>query len=277
MKRPFAVLLVMSSLPLLAAAQAPAASGAGKTELTWYGHAAFTLKTPKGTVLAIDPWFSNPSNKDGKATPPEKIDFILVTHGHSDHVGDAVALATKTHAKFVGAFELAQALVSAGYPAEQATMATSGNMGGTLQLTDEVAVTLVPAIHSSGFKKDPQSPTEYGGNPVGFVIKVKGGPTIYHTGDTAPFSDMQLFAKRRGPIDVMLACIGGHFTMDPVGAALAASFVKPKQIVPMHFGTFPVMKGTPDELRQALRQRGVNTKVAEMKVGETQTLHIAKL
>jgi len=269
MRRSLAALMVMCVVPLAAAAQG--AAGPGKTQLTWYGHAAFVLKTPRGTVLAIDPWFSNPSNRDGKVAPPEKVDFILVTHGHSDHVGDAVALAQRTKAQFVGAFELAQALAGAGYPADQATMATAGNMGGTIDLTDEVAVTIVPAVHSSGFKKDEHSPMEYGGNPVGFVIKVKGGPTIYHTGDTAPFSDMQLFAKRRGPIDVMLACIGGHFTMDPTGAALAARFVQPRQIVPMHFGTFPVLDGTPAQLRQAIQQSGVKTKVTEMKVGETRT------
>jgi L-ascorbate metabolism protein UlaG (beta-lactamase superfamily) len=97
---------------------------------------------------------------------------------------------------------------------------------------------------------------------------VKGGPTVYHTGDTAPFSDIQYPAKR-WPIDVMLACIGGHFTMDPAGAARMASWVHPKQIVPMHFGTFPLLKGTPAELQQALGQLGVKAKMTEMKVGET--------
>lgn len=272
MRRTLAALMVMVAVPLAGAAQQdkPAAAAGGKTQVTWYGHSAFTVKTPRGTVLAIDPWFSNPSNKDGKATPPEKVDFILVTHGHSDHVGDAVELAKKTSAKFVGAYELAQALMQAGYPMDpKAAMATAGNMGGTIDLTDEVAVTIVPAVHSSGFKKDEQSPTEYGGNPVGFIIRVKGGPTIYHTGDTAPFSDIQYPAKRWAPIDLMLACIGGHFTMDPVGAAQMAGWVNPKQIVPMHFGTFPLLKGTPAQLTQAIQKAGGKAKVTEMKVGET--------
>ena len=271
MRRTLIALMVMVAVPLAGAAQQEKAPPAGgKTQVTWYGHAAFTVKTPQGTVLAIDPWFSNPMNKDGKAAPPEKIDFILVTHGHSDHVGDAVALAKRTSAKFVGAFELAQALMRAGYPMDpQSAMATAGNMGGTIALTDEVAVTIVPAVHSSGFKKDEQSPTEYGGNPVGFIIRVKGGPTIYHTGDTAPFSDIQFPAKRWAPIDLMLACIGGHFTMDPVGAALMAGWVNPKQIVPMHFGTFPLLQGTPAQLQQAIQKAGGKAKVTEMKVGET--------
>ncbi len=271
MRRTLTALMVMVALPLAGAAQQDKAPPAGgKTQVTWYGHAAFTVKTPRGTVLAIDPWFSNPMNKDGKAAPPEKIDFILVTHGHSDHVGDAVALAKRTSAKFVGAYELAQALMRAGYPMDpQGAMATAGNMGGTIALTDEVAVTIVPAVHSSGFEKDEQSPTEYGGNPVGFIITVKGGPTIYHTGDTAPFSDIQFLAKRWAPIDLMLACIGGHFTMDPVGAALMAGWVNPKQIVPMHFGTFPLLQGTPAQLQQAIQKAGGKAKVTEMKVGET--------
>jgi L-ascorbate metabolism protein UlaG (beta-lactamase superfamily) len=266
MRRSLVALMVMCAVPLAAVAQG--APGAGKSQLTWYGHAAFVLKTPRGTVLAIDPWFSNPSNKDGKVPPPEKIDFILVTHGHSDHVGDAVALAQKTRAKFVGTFDLAQALVGAGYPADQATLATAGNVGGSIELTDEIAVSIMPAVHSSGFKAGDQAPVQYAGSPVGFIIRVKGGPTVYHTGDTAPFSDIQYPAKR-WPIDVMLACIGGHFTMDPVGAARMAGWANPKQIVPMHFGTFPLLKGTPAELQQALRQLGVKAKLTEMKVGET--------
>jgi L-ascorbate metabolism protein UlaG (beta-lactamase superfamily) len=250
-----------------------AAPAQGKTQVTWYGHAAFVVKTPKGTVLAIDPWLSNPAAKDKQAAEKlEKVDFILVTHGHSDHVGDAVAIAKRTNAKFVGAIDLARLLMAVGYPMDpRGLTATAGNMGGTIQLTDEVAVTLVPAVHSSGFQKDAQSPPEYAGNPLGFVLQIQGGPTIYHTGDTAPFGDMQLFAERRGPIDLMLACIGGHFTMDPTGAATAAGFVRPKVIVPMHFGTFPLLKGTPADLQKALAGKGVAAKVEEMKVGETRS------
>ncbi len=258
--------MIAAGLPLAAAAQA------GKTQVTWYGHAAFVVKTAKGTVLAIDPWLSNPMAKDKDAASKlEKVDFILVTHGHSDHVGDAIAIAKRTQARFVGAFELAKALMGAGYPMDPKSMVmTAGNMGGTIPLTDEVSVTLVPAVHSSGFQKDPQSAVEYGGNPVGFVIHLKGGPTIYHTGDTSPFSDLR-FIARRWPIDLMLACIGGHFTMDPTGAATMAGWAQAKQIVPMHFGTFPVLTGTPAELEKEIRARGGKTKVLEMKVGETRS------
>jgi L-ascorbate metabolism protein UlaG (beta-lactamase superfamily) len=124
-------------------------------------------------------------------------------------------------------------------------------VGGRIQAGDATVI-MVPAIHSSGFS-DEQGAAHPGGNPMGFVVQVKGGPTLYHTGDTDVTNDMRLIPERYGKVDVMLACIGGHFTMDARGAALAASFVKPRVVIPMHFGTFPVLTGTPDELRAALR------------------------
>ncbi len=253
------------ALPLAGAAQgAPKASGGGKTELTWYGHAAFVLKTPGGTVLAIDPWLSNPNTPDKEAAEKlAKVDYILVSHGHFDHVGDAIALAKRTGAKLVTNGDLAGALVAAGYPKDQAGFDTIGNIGGRIQAGDAL-VTIVPAIHSSTYT-DPQGASHPGGNPVGFVIQVKGGPTLYHTGDTDVTEEMRQIPARFGAVDVMLACIGGHFTMDPAGAALAASYVKPKTIVPMHYGTFPVLTGTPQQLEAALKGRA---KVLNMQPGK---------
>lgn len=258
MPKPIRLLLAaLLVLPALAGAQPKA-----KTEVTWYGHATFTVKTPGGTVLAIDPWFGNPKAPEpGIADKLPKVDFILVSHGHFDHVGEAVAIGKRTGAKLVTNFELANALVGAGYPKEQAGFDTVGNMGGTIE-TGDATVTMVPAMHSSGFGGE--KGTEVGGNPVGFVIKVKGGPTLYHTGDTDAFSDMRLIPERYGKVDVMLACIGGHFTMDPKGAALAASWVKPRVLVPMHFGTFPVLPGTPKDLEAAAK----GTKVQVMEPGK---------
>ncbi len=254
---------------LLAALALPAAAAPGTTRITWYGHAAFVLTTPAGTVIAIDPWLSNPLAKDKEAVEKlGKVDYVLVTHGHFDHVGDAVAIGKATGAKLVTNFELSSALAAAGYPKEQATMATAGNIGGTFALGGDATVTIVPALHSSTFKKDDASPTEATGNPLGFVIHVKGGPTVYHTGDTDVTSDMQIVGKRH-KVDLMLACIGGHFTMDPAGAALAASYVHPRAIVPMHYATFPLLQGTPAELEKELVKRGVKASVVEMKVGET--------
>jgi L-ascorbate metabolism protein UlaG (beta-lactamase superfamily) len=243
------------------------AAGGGKTEFTWYGHAAFVVKTPGGTVIAIDPWLSNPKDPDKQAAQKlEKVDYILVSHGHADHVGDAVAIGRRTGAKLVTSFELGNALVAAGYPKESANMQTLGNMGGAVEAGDATVI-MVPAAHSSSFTDD-KGVTHPAGNPLGFVIKVKGGPTIYHTGDTDVTSDMRLIPDRYGAVDVLLACIGGHFTMDPAGAALAAELVKAKTVVPMHYGTFPVLTGTPDELARAI---GTKARVVQLEIGKPWT------
>ncbi len=259
-------LLLAVAVPLAALAQGEAAKGAarGKTEVTWYGQAAFVVRTPGGTVLAIDPFFGNPRSPDKDlAQKLEKVDYVLVSHGHADHVGDAVAIGKRTGAKLVAGADLGRALVAAGYPKEQAGIDTLGNAGGTIQAGDAM-VTFVPAVHSSDFQGE--AGHTGGGNPLGFVIRVKGGPTLYHTGDTDVTLDMKQIPERWGPVDVMLACIGGHFTMDPKGAALAASYVRPRTIVPMHYGTNPALTGTPEELQAALK--GKATKVLVMEPGK---------
>jgi L-ascorbate metabolism protein UlaG (beta-lactamase superfamily) len=234
-----------------AAAKGSARGAAGKTELTWYGHAAFVVKTPGGTVLAIDPWFQNPKTPDKEAGAKlERVDYILVTHGHSDHVGEAVALAERTGAKLVSSSDLGRALIEGGFPEDQASRETLGNVGGAIQAGDATVI-IVPAVHSSDVRNEDGH--HGGGNPVGFVIQVKGGPTLYHTGDTDVTMDMKLIPERYGAVDVMLACIGGHFTMDPKGAALAASYVKARIVVPMHFDTFPLLAGSPKDLEAALK------------------------
>ena len=256
---PLAALAALCLSPIAASA----ADAAPKTEITWYGHSAFTVTTPGGTVFAIDPFFGNPKSPDPKAgeTLP-RVDYVLVTHGHFDHVGDAVAIGKRTGAKLVSNFDLCQALVAAGYPEGQASMATCGNIGGALQLGDATVI-MVPAVHSSGLDVG-----KVGGTAMGFIIKVKGGPTVYHTGDTDVFNDMALI-RQFHKVDVMLACIGGHFTMGPERAAIAVKLVNPDLVIPMHFGTFPVLSGTPQALESALKAEGSKARVKTMSVGET--------
>jgi L-ascorbate metabolism protein UlaG (beta-lactamase superfamily) len=255
----------------LASAQAKGAAAQGHTEVTWSGQAAFIIKTPGGTVIATDPWYTNPLAKAKNLQPPEKVDFILVTHGHYDHPADAIALGKATGARLVAPNELAKTLAAAGYPVEPAKLTPlAGNIGGTMKLNDEVSVTIVPAIHSSGYQKDGAGPSESAGNPVGYFIHIQGGPRIYHTGDTAPFSDIQYPAKR-WPIDVMLACIGGHYTMDPVGAAQHVAWTNPKVVIPMHWGASPIFTGRPADFEAALKERKSKARMVEVAVGETRT------
>lgn len=254
--------IVLASLfcASVALAQTPPAPAApSKTELTWIGHAAFILKTPAGTTIAIDPFIKNNPSAPKDLKLPEKIDAILVSHAHGDHVGDAKELAAKYGSVVIGSFELA-ALIGAKNSA-------GANAGGTIAVKDDVKVHLVEAVHSSGFGPDPAKGV-YGGATVGFVIEIKGGPSIYHAGDTDAFSSMALIGQRYKPT-IGLLPIGGHFTMDPEGAALAAKLVGLKTVVPMHFGTFPPLVGTPAQLTEGLKKQKSTAKVVEMKPGET--------
>jgi L-ascorbate metabolism protein UlaG (beta-lactamase superfamily) len=243
-----------------------------ETQLTWYGQSAFKIVTPSGNVLLIDPWLTNPVHDRGKEeiAALKRVDLILITHGHSDHVGDAVEIAKRTRAKLVATFDLGDALVKfLGYPAELAQTETIGHFGGELTLLDgDVKVLFVSAHHGSGIAVDDESGAHYGGSPGGFVITIRGGPTIYHTGDTDLFSDMAL-VSRFHKIDVMLVCIGDHFTMGPARAAQAVKLVAPGTVIPMHYGTFPVLTGTPEAFDRELKQCRVKAQLRVIKIGET--------
>ncbi len=240
------------------------------TKLTWYGHAAFRIDTPSGKSILIDPWLTNPTNPKGKDDVKSvKADLILVTHGHFDHVGDASDIAKRTKAKLVATFDLGNAIVGTmGYPKDQYGFDTAGNFGGSVTALDgEVTITFVPAVHSSAIGTDPNH-ASYGGEPGGFVIAIKNGPTLYHTGDTDLYGDMANIGKFF-KVDYMLACIGDHFTMGPARAAEATKLVKAKTVIPMHFGTFPVLTGTPADFGKALKAAGSASKMVEMKIGQT--------
>jgi L-ascorbate metabolism protein UlaG (beta-lactamase superfamily) len=273
------ILRALGALLVASALTSPAALAAkGKTELHWYGQAAWKITTPTGGVILVDPWLTVPTNPDKNSIAElGRVDYILITHGHRDHVGDAVEIAKKTGAKLLAPYGLSLNIVSVlGYPKDQVIY--PGNVGGTIDLPKAGAkVLIVNAIHGSELtapqlpKPGPGEPASLSsGNPVGYVIMIKGGPTVYHTGDTDVFEDMKLIPMFHH-IDVMLACIGGYFTMDPVRAALAVQWVKPKHVIPMHYGTFGLLAGTPDQFRAALAKRHLANKLIVMKPGDTRS------
>ena len=263
----------LARIATVAALVTTSALSFAETRLTWFGHAAFKIQTPAGKVVLIDPWIKNPANKtaDDDMAKLDKIDLILVTHGHGDHIGNATELGKKTGAGLVATFDLAKAIAQyQGYPEKQVGGALTGNFGGEISLLDgDVKIAFIPAVHSSSVGAMEGKDVYAGGNPGGFLVSVKNGPTFYHTGDTDLFGDMALISQFR-QVDVMLSTIGDKFTMGPTRAAEAVRLVKPaKMVVPMHFGTFSFLTGAPAAFDAALKQAKVVTPMREMKIGET--------
>lgn len=207
--------------------------------LTWLGHSAFHLKLGSGQVILFDPWIGNP-NAPKAAFPIDRVDAILLSHAHSDHTGNTLELAAKFKPKIVAIYESAIWLGAKG-----AENVIGMNKGGTLDL-GFARVTMTMAFHSSNFSDDGNN-IVYGGEPSGFVVEAEG-KRYYFAGDTCVFGDMRLIAEIHGPFDVAMLPIGDLYTMGPKEAAFACRFIRPKRVVPMHWGTFGALTGTPQAL-----------------------------
>jgi L-ascorbate metabolism protein UlaG (beta-lactamase superfamily) len=225
--------------------------------MTWLGHATCLFRFPDGTTLLADPWLKGNPACPAKWHQPPRVDGVLVSHGHSDHVSDAAAVARASDAAVVANFEICTWLDRKGVRNTRPM-----NKGGTVQVGG-VRVTMVDALHSSSF--DENGVTQYLGEAAGFVLRADGAPTVYFAGDTGLFGDMRLIAELYQPA---IAClpIGDVFTMGPEQAARACAFLGVRQVLPIHHGTFPMLTGTPEALR-ALVAPGVE--VLDLKPGET--------
>ena len=218
----------------------------------WYGHATVEVQTPGGRVLLIDPWFGNPKSTR-PASSVDRCDVLLVTHGHGDHMGDAIPIASRTHPVWPCIHEMSLWLARRLSGGQDAVIGM--NKGGTVE-ANGLKVTMTTAVHSGGDWNADAGMPMYLGDPAGFVVELENGYRIYHAGDTAAMLDMRLIGELYRP-DLAMLPIGGHYTMDPRAAAYAVEILGVKDVMPIHYGTFPILAGTPDELRDELSKRGL--------------------
>ena len=233
---------------------------ANRLEITWLGHATFLLKLPNGKRVLLDPWLGNPNCPPAFAKPDalKPIDLILVTHGHSDHLTDVVSSQRATGAPIIAPYELAQYLGQKGVKDVREM-----NIGGTQEAAG-VRITMTPATHSSSTMEDGR--LVYLGSAAGYILRAPDMPTIYIAGDTGLFGDMKMIGDLYKP-QIAFLPIGDLYTMGPDTAAIAAEWLGVRQVVPMHFGTFPALTGTPAELKALLAPH--NIEVLELEPGQT--------
>jgi len=223
--------------------------------LTWNGHANFQITTPNLSML-IDPWFEgNPSACIGSDSCSQ-VDLILVTHDHDDHVGQAVEICKKTGAHIMAVVETAHRLMELGVPQDRIVNGIGFNIGGSVDFKG-ITATMIQAFHSSQT-----------GTPVGYIISLEDGTTVYHAGDTGIFSSMEIYGKLFD-IDLALLPIGGVFTMDPAQAALACTLLNCRQVVPMHWGSFPVLEQSTDTFASELQKVGASTILVSLDPGQS--------
>jgi L-ascorbate metabolism protein UlaG (beta-lactamase superfamily) len=257
---------------VIALASRGALADNGKVQILWLGQSAMRINTPGGKIIVIDPWLTkNPKTPADYKNLDKigKMDIILVTHAHGDHLGDGPDLAKKYNAPLWGPAGLGQSLQTLGVLPPP--LAPRMGKGGTITPFPNVKITQVHAEHSSELlwhnPATDKDETHVGGEPVGYVIELENGMRIYHMGDTGIFGDMRLIAERYKP-DLVMLPIGGHFVMSPEDAAwVTREIFKPRHAIPMHYGTNPFLKGTPEEYIKALGQ--TSTVVHDMKPGDT--------
>jgi len=239
----------------------------GPTEITYFGHATFGLKLESGKRWIIDPWLEqNPACPTRLKNPPA-MDTLLITHGHFDHIGDVLRLAKKHDATCVGIFETTAWLQKKGVK-----KVVGFNKGGTLEV-DGVKVTMTHAVHSCGISDGDD--IVYGGEAAGYVLTLPNGFRIYHAGDTCVFSDMKIIGELYKP-DIACLPIGDFYTMDPLQAAYAIRLLGVKNVIPMHYATFPVLTGNPERLRELTSDvAGLN--IIDLKPGEILTGNLRRL